>query len=136
MTDKPKKKISPRGAREKGFQFERDLIAFFKEALGLDLARGVAGAQAFNKAKGSVDIFGLPHLAVEAKRTEKFMLNEFMSQAVRNAGGQDIPVVMHRMSRQKMDDSSVVLRLSDFTRLYDAYLRYHGFKPDDQSADL
>jgi hypothetical protein len=91
----------------------------------------VAGAQAFDKAKGSTDLFGLPHLAVEAKRTETFRLTEFMEQAVRNANS-DIPVIIHRMSKQKLPHSSVILRLEDFTKIYDAYLKYHGFRPDDR----
>lgn len=132
MTEAPKRKrLSPKYIREKGLVFERELVTYLSDNLGIPLARGVAGAQAFDKSKGSSDIFGLPHLAVEAKRTERFTINEFMAQAVRNATV-DMPVLIHRSSRQKTEHSSVVLRLEDFARIYDAYLRFHGFKPDDR----
>lgn len=132
MTDKPKKKrVSGKGARDKGLNFERELIAFLSSNLGIQLARGVAGAQAFDKAKGSTDIFGMPHLAVEAKRTETFNMRQFMEQTTRNAGV-DIPLIVHRYSRQSMEDSNVVLSLENFLRIYRAYLIHEGFLKDDR----
>lgn len=132
MTEPKKRRVSAKGAREKGLQFERDLIAYLGPALGLTLARGVAGAQAFDQAKGSSDLFGLPDLAVEAKRTEKFLLNEFMAQAVRNANN-DMPVIIHRQSRQKIEDATVAIRLKDFVRIYHGYLTSQGIEADDPS---
>jgi len=126
------KRLSAKGSRDKGLKFERELIAFVKQSLDLDVARGVAGAQAFDHSRGSSDIFGLPRLAVEAKRTERFLLNEFMAQAVRNATGGDMPLVIHRQSRQPTGEATVAIRLSDFFTIYDAFLRYHGLKPDDR----
>ena len=123
---RPKRRISPKGAREKGLQYERELIAYIQERLGLQLARGVAGAQAFDKAKGSTDIFGMPRLGVEAKRTETISVPEFRRQAARNAGT-DMPVVIHRSNRQATGDSSVILSLDDFLTIYGSFLRERGF---------
>lgn len=134
MTEK--RRLTAKGARKKGLNFEREIVAYTKQHLGLDIARGVAGAQAFDRSKGSSDIFGLPSLAVEAKRTEKFSLTEFMEQAVRNATGGDMPAVVHRFSRQPMGHASVVMRLEDFFVIYRGYLNSIGVKTDDHSKEV
>ena len=125
-------KLTGKGARNKGLNYERELIAYFKETLDLDVARGAAGSQAFDIYKGSSDLYGLPRLAPEAKRTETFSLDSFMTQAIRNATGDNMPLVIHRKSRQATGHSTVAIRLDDFAVIYDAFLRYHGFKPDDR----
>jgi hypothetical protein len=121
-----KPRLTGRGAREKGLKFERDLIAYFKDRLGIDIARGAAGAQAFDRARGSTDLFGLPHLGVEAKRTETISVHAFRDQAKRNASLHEMPCVIHRRSRQPINDSSVILSLEHFTDLYSAFLRERG----------
>lgn len=136
MTEQKKRRLTAKGSREKGLKFEREIVAYIKQQLGLDIARGVAGAQAFDRSKGSSDIFGLPSLAVEAKRTERFNLTEFMDQAVRNATGGDMAAVVHRFSRQSMDDASVVMRFSDFLVIYRAYLHSIGVRTDDQQEEV
>ena len=133
MTEK--RRLTAKGSREKGLKFEREIVAYIKQTLGLDIARGVAGAQAFDRSRGSSDIFGLPSLAVEAKRPETFKLNEFMEQAVRTATGGDLPTVVHRFSRQSMDDASVVMRFSDFLIIYRAYLKSIGVRTDDHEEE-
>jgi hypothetical protein len=127
-----KRRITPKGVREKGLRYEREIVAHLKDKIGIEVARGVAGAQAFDQSKGSSDIFGAPRLAIEAKRTERFTLNEFMEQAVRNATGDNLPVVIHRQSRQSIGHSTVAMRFDDFLEIYDAFLRFHGFKADDR----
>lgn len=126
------KRITPKGVREKGLKYEREIVAHLNQRLGIECARGVAGAQAFDQSKGSSDIFGAPRLAIEAKRTERFTLNEFMAQAVRNATADNLPVVFHRQSRQPIGLSTVAMQLDDFLEIYDAFLKYHGFKADDR----
>jgi hypothetical protein len=127
--DQPKKRrVSAKGSRNKGLAYERELIAHMQERLGIQLARGVAGAQAFDMSKGSNDIFGLPRLGVEAKRTETISVPAFRRQAKRNSTSDEMPVVIHRCNRQETGDSSVILSLDDFLTIYDAFLRLQGFK--------
>lgn len=126
------RRLTAKGSRDKGLAYERELISFFQsEPLSLAVSRGVAGAQAFDARRGSSDLYGLPRLDVEAKRTETLALHSAMAQAIRNATAMNYPCVIHRRSRQPTEDSSVIMRLKDFAVIYDGYLRYQGFKADD-----
>jgi hypothetical protein len=75
---------------------------------------------------GACDLIGTPYLAIEAKRTETFEPKKFMEQATRNAPPGEMPVVIHRRSRQTMDEASVLIKLSDFVELYRSYLKSKG----------
>jgi len=115
-----------RSVRNKGLAFERELAKYLSSKLGLDVARGAAGAQAFDMTKGSGDLYGLPRLSVEAKRTERFTLRDFQRQNRRNATGNDLPAVIHRYNGQATGDATVVLTLDDFLVFYRAYLEQTG----------
>lgn len=134
MEEPRKRKVSPRGAVQKGKVFERTLVHHFR-SLGLECGRGFAGSQAIDTSLGSPDLIGLPELAVEAKRNEALNLSEAMAQARRNAGPDDMAVVINRKSRQALPDANVHMSLRDFTRLYHGYLRYRGHKVGDNPAD-
>lgn len=110
----------------KGKGFERELCDYMAEALpGLFIHRSAATQNIVDRSTGFPDLTGLPSLAIEAKRTERFDLNGSLSQAVRNAGP-DMPVVVNRRNRQPTGHSTVVLRLDDFLTIYRGYLQQRG----------
>lgn len=111
--------VKGKGSKDKGARFERELADHFSSSLGLKVSRMCLSTQFIqNPGVGAPDLIGLPNLAVEAKRTETLKPHVFMAQAVRNASHNEIPTVITRRSRQTLDDSFVILRLSDFTALY------------------
>ena len=55
-----------------------------------------------------------------------------MSQAIRNARGTSIPVVLTRRNREPLPEGLAVIRIGDFLQLYQAYLLQQGLlKQDD-----
>lgn len=56
----------------------------------------------------------LPGMHVEVKRTEALRLYPAMEQAIRDANGKAVPVVMHRKNRAGW---LVVMRLEDWIKL-------------------
>lgn len=78
--------------RRKGQVGERELAKEFARLFGVEAYR----AQQFCGAAGDCDVFGLPGVHVESKRTEKLRLYEAVQQAVADAKDGNIPVVFHR----------------------------------------
>lgn len=116
--------------RAKGAAFEREVATYFNTKLGLE-SRRTSITTGFISG-GNQDLLGLPGLAPECKRVERLDFRGAFSQATRNARGTDAPIVFTRRNRESMDDSIVVLRLSDFVRFYESHLRETGqLKRDD-----
>jgi hypothetical protein len=109
--------------RAKGHAFERDLAKYFRDHTGLQVRRTCLTQQFHDRAQGQEDLTGLPHLSVEAKRVEKLDFPGALRQAQANAPPDSMPVVVNRRNRQAIEDSYVLLRLSDFTTLYTSYLQ-------------
>jgi len=120
--------VSPRGAKEKGARFERELATYFATHLGLDVFRSLYTTDPMaRKGKGSSDLVGVPDLAVEAKRVETLSFPAALAQAERNAGKREMPVVINRRSRMEIDDCYTVVRLGDFMKMYKAWCQKEGF---------
>lgn len=96
----------PLNSRAKGASAERELAAFLREH-GYEARRG----QQFSGGSDSPDVIGIPGWHVECKRTEKGALYDWLDQSVRDAGGKNTPVVMHRKNRREW---VAILRLEDF----------------------
>lgn len=135
MTE-PKKKRSPRGHKQKGDKYERELAEFFNEQLFANNPipqvhrTPLSGSFSVHKGVGSADLTGTPLLWVEAKRVERLNFHDAIAQAERgtNACGRiDMPVVINRRNQQATEDSTVVLRLSDFMKLYKAFIQSLGY---------
>ena len=86
----------PVNSRDKGAVGERELAALLRE-WGYDARRG----QQFKGSVDSPDVYGVPGLHFEVKRTEHFRLYAAVAQAVRDADGKAVPVVAHRRNRDK-----------------------------------
>lgn len=133
---KPVKKKGGRRHKAKGDAFERELaehmngILFPNHPVKQIYRTPLSGSFSVHKGVGSADLTGTPMLWVEAKRVEKLNFHEAMAQATRGtvaAGNVDMPVVINRRSRQTLEDATCVIRLSDFMKLYHAFLRAHGY---------
>ncbi|CAB5220357.1 hypothetical protein UFOVP235_46 [uncultured Caudovirales phage] len=119
-----------KGIRAKGAVFEREVAAYFNDHLGLE-ARRTSVTTGFISG-GNYDLSGLPDLAPECKRVERLDFRGAMSQAIRNARGTSMPVVITRRNREPLPDGLAVLRIGDFQKLYRAYLLQEGLlKQDD-----
>ena len=102
----PNKRIN---SRQKGAAAERELANILKEH-GYDARRG----QQFSGGTESPDVIGLPGFHIEAKRVEAGNLYNWLSQAKRDAGWANVPVVIHRRSNQPW---VAILELDDFITL-------------------
>ena len=113
-----------KSSREKGKQGERELAAELRR-LGFDTARR---AQQYCGTESSADILGIAKVHIECKRCESLSIYKAMQQAMRDAGEtQDIPVVMHRRSRQPW---LVAMEIEDWAEMYRAYIHQHNYKGD------
>lgn len=123
-------------SKEKGSKFERELAAFFTEKLGVSVMRSLyTNDPMVRKGKGNSDLIGLPELALEAKRSERFNVHEAMAQATVNASGDEMPVVVHRRSRQTLEESHVIIKLEDFVKIYRLWGVGEGyFKPEKKNV--
>jgi hypothetical protein len=122
-----------KGVKAKGDQFERDLCAYFTEALGVDVFRSLYTKDpTMQETVGACDLMGVPELAVEAKRVEKLSFPAAYAQAVRNTALGEHPVVINRRSRQKLGESYVILSLDDFTEFYRAWGVSKGYFRNDK----
>lgn len=131
MIDTPpppkKRRVSARGSKEKGAQFERDLATKLNAELGLSAARSKITTPFLpTRGVGMPDLVGTPLLSIEAKRQEALEYRKALVQARRNASGGDLPVVISRKNNESLDDAVCFMRLSDFLKLYKKALVAHG----------
>ena len=96
--------------KRKGSAGERELIKILRSH-GYDSQRN---NQQYVGGKDNPDIT-LPGCHVECKRTEKLRLYDAMAQAIHDANGKSLPVVMTRKSHAPW---LVCMRLDDWIELY------------------
>lgn len=94
----------------KGKNGELELARTLRE-YGYDVRRSVQ----YSGANGDADIIGLPKVHVECKRVEKLNIDDALSQSIRDAKEDEIPVVMHRKNHTEW---KVTMRLEDWIKLY------------------
>lgn len=96
-------------SRAKGASGERELANVLKE-YGFQTRRG----QQYSGANGDADVVGIEGIHIECKRVERLNIDEAMSQSIRDAREEEIPVVMHRKNRKPW---LVTMRLEDFIKM-------------------
>lgn len=122
--------------REKGNRFELELAKFFASELGVAVFRSLYdGDPMVRKGKGNSDLIGVPQLAVEAKRVESLSFPAAMKQAKTNASGKEVPVVINRRNRQKLEESYVLMELGDFVKYFRAWCVQEGYAKPKQEAE-
>jgi Holliday junction resolvase len=111
------RKVSAKGARNKGSNYEREVASYLSEKLSLDVKRALLSGG--GRHTGAADLEGLPGISAELKRVEKLNVYDAMKQAneaaVRTG---DTPVVITRRNGVETGDSLVVMKLSDWVKLY------------------
>ena len=102
-------------AKRKGSSGERELLHLL-EAHGIPAHRNdqrfVGG---LDRPDIAAEVGGIP-LHVEVKRQERMRLSAAVNQAVRDANGHALPVVVHRSNRQPW---LLTVRLADLLQLLD-----------------
>ena len=97
-------------SRNKGKRGELEIAHILREH-GYPARRSVQ----FNGWQGEADVIGVQGLHIEVKRVEKLNLEAAMDQSVRDAKGDEIPVVFHRKNKRGW---MVTLQLDDFIKIY------------------
>jgi hypothetical protein len=99
-TDKAPRRVSPKGARQKGARGERELFALIEEKTGLQLDRNLQ--QSRNGGQDATARPGTPPLwlAVEVKRQESLNLSAWWEQAKSQSKPGQLPVLFFRQSRK------------------------------------
>ena len=97
-------------SRTKGKRGELEAAHILKKH-GYDARRG----QQFAGINGDADVVGLPYIHLEIKRVDKLNIDEALSQSIRDAKDDEIPVVMHRKNRTEW---KITMRLEDWIEMY------------------
>lgn len=97
-------------SRQKGARGERELAAVLGDLLGVKLRRG----QQYCGLAGNADVVGLPGVSIECKRVESLNVSKAMQQAIRDAKGDDIPMVAHRKNNEDWLATVQLADLVDF----------------------
>ena len=97
-------------SRRKGAEGERQLARKLGE-FGYTARRG----QQYSGANGDPDVVGLAGVHIECKRVEKLNIDEALSQSMRDAKENEVPIVVHRKNHT---DWKVTMRLEDWIKLY------------------
>lgn len=93
-------------SRRKGKDGELEVARILRDH-GYDSRRGVQ----YSGSPDSPDVTGLPGYHIEVKRTNTFRMYDALAQSERDAGEDEVPIVIHRPDRK---DWVVVMRLEDF----------------------
>lgn len=104
-------------SKAKGGRGEREWAEFLRR-------HGFAAARRGQQFKGGVDspdVLGLPYIHQEVKRVEKLNIYSAISQAIRDAAGQRVPIVAHRRNREEW---LVTMRAEDWITLYKGWTRH------------
>lgn len=124
--------------KNKGDAYERELAKYLNDEIhdGKEVCyrAPLSGGGRTFQGGGSADLAGTDEIWVEAKRTEKFSPYAAMSQAekgIAGHGSSELPVVVSRRNQMPTGDSLVVMRLSDWTKLYRQFLKCKGIIRDD-----
>lgn len=97
-------------SRDKGCRGEREWSSFCREQGYSDCRRG----QQFSGIEGE-DCVGLPGIHQEVKRVERLNIEDAMSQSIRDAKPNEIPIVAHRKNRHEW---LVTMRAKDWFSIF------------------
>ena len=125
--------------KRKGDTFERELATYFNETADISTAyRAPLSGGGKVSSDGGADLIGVPDLFVEAKRVERLNFMDAIRQAERNSqetNSPETPIVINRRNRMTTEDSICFLRLKDFMKYYNAYLKLTGRQKSKTSVN-
>jgi len=116
-------------SKTKGDNYERELAKYFTRETGIQTERTPLSGGGFD-IEQMADLYGPPHIWIEAKRVEKLNVLDAIKQAERGierSGSPDVPVVINRRNLMTTGDSLVTMRLDAFIDFYKAFLKQHGY---------
>ena len=102
-------------SRDKGKRGELEVAHLLKK-YGYDARRG----QQYAGSNGDADVVGLPDIHLEVKRVEKLNIDNALSQSIRDARDEEVPIVMHRKNRTEW---KITMRFEDWMEMYEAWER-------------
>lgn len=102
-------------SRDKGKRGELEVAHLLKK-YGYDARRG----QQYAGSNGDPDVVGLPDIHLEVKRVEKLNIDNALSQSIRDARDEEVPIVMHRKNRTEW---KITMRFEDWMEMYEAWER-------------
>lgn len=114
------KKVQKVNGNQKGKVGERELAGVLRKHGFQSAHRG----QQFQGSPDSPDVCGLPGVHIECKRVEALRLYPSLDQAKRDAGGTNLPVVVHRPSRRPW---VAILDFEDFLTIYKDAMAWREF---------
>lgn len=97
-------------SRDKGKRGELEVAHLLKK-YGYDARRG----QQYAGSNGDPDVVGLPDIHLEVKRVEKLNIDNALSQSIRDARDEEVPIVMHRKNRTEW---KITMRFEDWMEMY------------------
>jgi hypothetical protein len=106
-------------SRTKGKRGELEAAKRLNELFGTDCRRG----QQYSGGNGDADVVGLPGVHLEIKRVQKLNIENAVEQAVSDAKGDAVPVVMHRRDHGEW---LITVKLDDLSRLSWAVVELQG----------
>ena len=107
-------------SKQKGSRGERLWRDFCREH-GFEDVRRTRQYSGNPEVVGSSDCVGIKGLHQEVKFVEKLNIDNAITQAITDAGQDEIPIVAHK---KKYKDWKVTLLAEDFLRIYKEYLNY------------
>ena len=116
-------------SRDKGARFERRIAKMLRE-YGYEAERGCQ----HSGGKDSPDVkHNMPRLHIEAKDVEKLNIWNALEQSKRDAGEDEIPVVMFKRNRTKV---YVAMPFEEFMDLFQAWEREQKEKMDVRKSKV
>ena len=104
-------------SRDKGKRGELEAAHALRE-YGYDARR----SQQYAGINSDADVVGLPRVHLEVKRVEKLNIDDALSQSIRDARADELPVVMHRKNRSEW---KITMRFADWMEMYKAWEKEH-----------
>jgi len=108
-----------KGARAKGFAFEREVAKLFTEASGYDWQRGLGQTRGGGAEVADVVCEQVPGLHVECKRQIRVNINAAMQQATEDAKEGALKVAVTKSDRQPI---FVTMTINDWLPLFTAWV--------------
>lgn len=102
-------------SKDKGKRGERHVAKILREH-GYDAKRGVQ----YQGSPDSPDVVGLPGVHIEVKFTEHLNIWNALAQSERDAGADEMPIVIFKRNRSKV---YVAMSFEDYIALYKAWER-------------
>ena len=109
-----------KGARAKGFQFERDFAKMLTERLGVPFQRGLGQSRAGGTEVCDVYSTEVPWMHIEAKRQKRCSIKGAMKQAVGDVvESGKMPIVITKDDREPI---FVTMHFEDWVLMLEAFL--------------